>query len=626
MISWLFNWDQVITYFSATSTMKFNTAWCFVLSAAAILYRRHDYFSLFLTTLSFIISFYTVLEWEFDGIPLIDNLWVEDILSVKHLGRMSTFTALNFVLINISWLFLWRNKLKVVAQVLLLIVFIISLLVLISFLLNSPLGNSIQLIDTLSFETSFNFLILTVVIFSLSDRVGLARVFLGDLEGSVAFRKMIVPVVFIPVVLSFIFLNLTEKYNTSTGETLVLYTVVISTIGIITALSVAWILNKNNLASKRLIKQVGDSQAKLTTYKEALDKSAMVILVNKDGVVQEVNEKFQQVTGVSQAEAQGDKLRYLIPSGGDDHTFFTDAWNEAYSNTIWEGERRNKIKSGKYIWTHNFIVPFKGVDDKVEQYLIIKQDITERKEHELERREDYIQKLEQKNKELEQFTYIASHDLQEPLRTVTGLVNLLKKKYSENIDEVGLKSMDFMVQATSRMKNLIKALLDYSRLGNSLELEKVDLTDLLEVVRRDLSSLLTETNSKLIVHKLPNIKCYKTNVALMFQNLISNSVKFRKDGVDPMIEISARKLKNEWEFTVQDNGIGIKEEHSKKIFTIFQRLHGKEEYEGTGIGLAHCEKIVNQHRGRIWVEQNGKPGTCFKFTLSTLTHLYEKES
>lgn len=258
--------------------------------------------------------------------------------------------------------------------------------------------------------------------------------------------------------------------------------------------------------------------------------------------------------------------------------------------------------------------------------MIIKQDITARKENELERREDYIKKLEQKNKELEQFTYIASHDLQEPLRTVTGLANLLKKKYSQNFDEVGLKSMNFMVQATSRMKDLIKALLDYSRLGNSLELENVDLTDLLEDVRRDLSSLLTETNSKLIVHKLPNIKCYKTNMALMFQNLISNSVKFSKDGISPVIEISARKLKNEWEFTVQDNGIGIKEEHSKKIFTIFQRLHGKEKYEGTGIGLAHCEKIVNQHRGNIWVKQNGKPGTCFKFTISTLTHLYEKKS
>lgn len=361
-VSWFFDWHQVITYFSETSTMKFNTALCFVLTAVAILLRSRVKLSIILNALSLFFSFYTVLEWEISGLPLIDNIWVEDNLSANNPGRMSTFTALNFVFVNLSSLLLIRNKLKwkVVSQFLLFVVFIISLLVLISFLLSSPLGNSIKLLDTLSLETSFNFLMLTVVLFSLSENVGLARVFIGNLEGSIVFRKMIIPVVFIPVLLSYIFLNLTEKYNTSTGETLVLYTVVISTIGIFTALSVAWVLNKNNLANNKLLQQVGDSQVKLSTYKEALDKTAMVILVNKDGIIQEVNEKFENVTGVSLNEAKGNRLKRLIPSGEDDNEFFTEEWNETYSNLVWEGERKSRLRSGKTIWTYNFIIPFKG--------------------------------------------------------------------------------------------------------------------------------------------------------------------------------------------------------------------------------------------------------------------------
>ncbi|WP_170853656.1 sensor histidine kinase [Lishizhenia tianjinensis] len=627
MLAWWFEWNGVITLISETATMKFNTALCFALVGGAIFYRRKKVLSNVYGVLVVLIGAYTCLEW-YISLPSIDTLIVHDHLSAQFQGRMSIFTATNFIGLGSAILISQNVKAKWrwAAQLFLLVVFVTSLLVLISFLLNSPLGKSISYIDTLSFETSLLFLLQTVIIFSLSEKIGIAKVFLGELEGSVVFRKMVIPVVFIPVILSYVFILLIRKHELSTSEVLVLYTVIISTVGLVTALILAYLLNVNNLKKNELIEKVDTSHLELKTYKDALDQIAMVILVDKQGIVQEVNQKFTEITGVYEEDALNNYLVKLLPSGKDDKRFFTPEWTEKYSDRIWEGERANVTRSGRKIWTQNFIIPFKNKENETHQYLIIKQDITRRKEIEIEQQEDYIKKLEQKNKELEQFTYIASHDLQEPLRTVTGLVNLLKKKYSSNFDEMGLKSMDFMTQATARMKDLIKALLDYSRIGTSLTLEKVNLNDLLSQLSNDLQQLLTENKAKLIVHDLPTLSCYKTNVSLVFQNLISNSVKFRKEGVDPVIEISARKLKNEWEFTVQDNGIGIKPEHSKKIFTIFQRLHLNNEYEGTGIGLAHCEKIVNLHRGRIWVENNGEPGSCFKFTLSTLTHLYEKES
>lgn len=625
MMAWWFEWNGVITLISETATMKFNTALCFALVGAAIAYRRKKVLANFYTVLVILIGAYTFLEWKVD-LPSIDTLFVHDHLSTHFHGRMSIFTSINFIGLGVAF-FIFQNvkaAWRWFAQFFLFIVFVSSLLVLISFLLNSPLGKSISYINTLSFETSFLFLQQTVIIFSLSEKNGIAKVFLGELEGSVVFRKMVIPVVFTPVILSYIFILLIRKHELSSSEVLVLYTVIISTVGLVTALVVAYLLNINNLKKNELIEKVDTSYLELKTYKDALDQIAMVILVDKQGVVEEVNQKFTEITGILGEDALNNYLVKLLPSDKGDKRFFTPEWTESYKDRIWEGERANITRSGKKIWTQNFIIPFKNKENETHQYLIIKQDVTRRKESEIEQREDYIKKLEQKNKELEQFTYIASHDLQEPLRTVTGLLNLLKKKYSNNFDETGLKSMEFMAQATARMKDLIKALLDYSRIGTSLTLEKVNLNNLLGQLRNDLNQLLTENNAELIVHNLPTLSCYKTNVSLVFQNLISNSVKFRKKGVDPVIEISARKLKNEWEFTVQDNGIGIKAEHSKKIFTIFQRLHLNNEYEGTGIGLAHCEKIVNLHRGRIWVENNGKPGSCFKFTLSTLTHLYEK--
>ncbi len=223
--------------------------------------------------------------------------------------------------------------------------------------------------------------------------------------------------------------------------------------------------------------------------------------------------------------------------------------------------------------------------------------------------------LERKNIELEQFAYIASHDLQEPLRTTSSFVALLQKQYQGKFDEKADKYFTFISDASDRMKVLIKNLLDYSRIGNKKELEEVDCNKTLNEVLADLGTSISEANASIQHTPLPVIKGYSTEMKQLFQNLITNGMKFRKKGTTPEIKISAQKIEGFWQFAFQDNGIGIDPKHNEKIFVIFQRLHTRNDYEGSGIGLSHCKKIVELHKGRIWVESKPNEGSTFHFTI-----------
>lgn len=230
--------------------------------------------------------------------------------------------------------------------------------------------------------------------------------------------------------------------------------------------------------------------------------------------------------------------------------------------------------------------------------------------------------LEIKNKELEQFAYIASHDLQEPLNTISSFIGMLEEDYGNNFDDVGKESMTFIKKASIRMKKLIDALLEYSRLGRSRDYQNVDCNIVLQELKNDLTSILENTKAKVTIEKLPIVKGSEIELRLLFQNLISNGIKFRMPDTIPIIQISSKRIndtenvsKGVWQFMVKDNGIGIPKEHQERIFAIFQRLHSREEYEGTGIGLAHCKKIVEAHGGKIWLESKQGIGSTFYFTI-----------
>jgi signal transduction histidine kinase len=224
--------------------------------------------------------------------------------------------------------------------------------------------------------------------------------------------------------------------------------------------------------------------------------------------------------------------------------------------------------------------------------------------------------IESKNKELEQFAYVASHDLQEPLRTISGFVELLQQQYKGRLDDNADKFLDYTLQASERMKVLIKDLLDYSRIGREKESRQVDCNLLIKEVMADLDKIIMDTGTTIHASSLPILQAYPTELKLLLQNLISNSIKFRKANQSPAIDIGSVRDNGQWKFFVQDNGIGIDAQFLDRIFIIFQRLHTRSEYEGSGIGLAHCKKIVELHGGRIWVESTPGDGSRFYFTIS----------
>jgi signal transduction histidine kinase len=224
-----------------------------------------------------------------------------------------------------------------------------------------------------------------------------------------------------------------------------------------------------------------------------------------------------------------------------------------------------------------------------------------------------LERVKYKNNELEQFAYIASHDLQEPLRSLSGLIALLKKHPPGHSGNEAI--MNHISVSSDRMRALVTGLLEYARIGIEKKMAKVDCNKTVAEVIDGLQFLVKESKAVIKVHELPEVVGFPNELKQLFQNLITNAIKFRKPEVNPEIEIGFTVKNDHKEFFVKDNGIGIDPAFKDKIFVIFQRLHTRSQYEGTGIGLAYCRKIVELHNGKIWIESEEGKGTTFYFTI-----------
>ncbi|WMN11549.1 ATP-binding protein [Marivirga salinae] len=224
--------------------------------------------------------------------------------------------------------------------------------------------------------------------------------------------------------------------------------------------------------------------------------------------------------------------------------------------------------------------------------------------------------LKIKNRELERFTSITSHDLQEPLRTIGNMTQLISQKYYSHFDDQGKKILDYVNSASDRVTIMIKGLLKFSRIGNKRETQEVNCQELVQNVALDFDVALKAIDGKVKIHELPKVIGNPVELRMLFQNLISNGLKFKKPNESPVVEVSAKEGNDHVEFCVTDNGIGLAEEDYGKIFLIFQRLNPAEEYEGTGLGLAYCRKIVELHGGKIWINSTKGVGSSFHFTLA----------
>lgn len=304
----------------------------------------------------------------------------------------------------------------------------------------------------------------------------------------------------------------------------------------------------------------------------------------------------------------------IINSGFHSKEFIRGLWSTIRAGRVWRGEIKNRAKGGGYYWVDTTIVPFADREGKIREFVAIRADITELKTAEVDIRL-HADELQRSNKDLEQFAYIASHDLQEPLRAVAGCLQVLQRRYASKIDERADELIKHAVDGAYRMQSLIEGLLAFSRVGTrGTQFGRVDTNTALRNALRNLETAVAETHAAITQDPLPTVKGDPTQLILLFQNLIGNALKFHGEK-PPVIRVSARREGSDWIYSVRDNGIGMDPAHFERVFVIFQRLHTRREYPGTGIGLAICRKIVERHGGRIWVESKPGEGCMFLWTI-----------
>jgi PAS domain S-box-containing protein len=385
--------------------------------------------------------------------------------------------------------------------------------------------------------------------------------------------------------------------------------------------------NFNSMAEEleRSIREIEQAQQKFQGLLESAPDA--IVIVREKGIIHMINNQCENIFGYKKEELEGCNVEILMPERfrykHPEHRqlFFDNPRARPMGASL---ELLGLRKNGEEFPIEISLSPLETEEGLLVTAAI--RDISEKKRLENEIREANLSlekkvkqrtaELEIKNKELEQFAYVASHDLQEPLRTTSSFVELLRKQYHNKIDENADRYINYVIQASDRMKTLIKDLLDYSRIGREKQFEPVDCNVAFTEVIADLAKVIKENKASITAGKLPVVNAFPTELKLLFQNLISNSIKFQRAGIAPHIEISAARENGHWHFRFHDNGIGIEKQYQQRIFIIFQRLHNRSVYEGSGIGLAHCKKIVELHGGTIWVESEAGKGSIFHFTIA----------
>lgn len=337
-----------------------------------------------------------------------------------------------------------------------------------------------------------------------------------------------------------------------------------------------------------------------------------LVTISADGKITDVNQATEDVTGYMREQ--------LIGSDFSDYFTEPEKARAGYKQVFTEGYVKDyplaiRHKDGKITDVLYNATVYQNEEGEVQGVFAAARDITERIAMENELRQT-LEKLKQSNAELEQFAYVASHDLQEPLRMVASYVQLLERRYKDKLDSDADEFIGYAVDGANRMRALIDDLLTYSRVGRlGKPFEPTNLEKTMELVLQNLSASIADSGAIVTYDKLPVIVADGGQLVQLFQNLIGNAIKFHGKE-PPRIHVSAKDKGTEYQFSVSDNGIGIDPQYFDHLFRIFQRLHTREEYSGSGIGLAICKKIVERHGGHIWIESQVGKGSTVYFTLN----------
>jgi PAS domain S-box-containing protein len=362
-----------------------------------------------------------------------------------------------------------------------------------------------------------------------------------------------------------------------------------------------------------------DAEARLkeseARFRQTFELAASGICHVIDGRFVRVNKSLCEILGYPEKELLGKHVKEV--SHPDDRDV-TDAERARIRKGEIESARFEKRyirgDNGAVVWARIAIALVRDVFGVPQYEVAIFDDITDRKRAEAALREAH-EDLTRSNAELEQFAYVASHDLQEPLRMVASYTQLLWRRYDSKFDKDAREFMAFIVDGATRMKQLIEDLLAYSRVGTKgADFKAVSAEAALRRALYNLRAAIDEAGAVVTNDPMPMLPADEVQLGQLLQNLIGNALKFRSASV-PRIHIGVQEKRGEWQFEVRDNGIGIEPQYYERIFMVFQRLHNKGEYPGTGIGLAICKKVVERHGGRIWVESRPGEGSSFYFTL-----------
>lgn len=365
--------------------------------------------------------------------------------------------------------------------------------------------------------------------------------------------------------------------------------------------------NYNSFSSPQTLEA---ANRELYSIRKALDRAAIVAITDAKGTIIHVNDKFCEISKYSREELIGQNHR-IINSGYHPREFFIDMWKTISSGSVWENEIRNRAKDGSYYWVYTTIVPFLDEDNNPYQYVSIRFEITGMKAAEEELKE-YAHKLERSNRELQDFASVAAHDLQEPLRKIQTFGNRLQQNIAGNLPPESQDYLIRMLSAAGRMRTLIDDLLSFARIHTQTHpFVAISLNDILSEVLSDLEISIEQSGARINVRSMPVVEADRTQIRQMFQNLISNAIKFRKSDIPPAIDISANIEGRYCEIHIVDNGIGFEEKYLDRIFAIFQRLHGRQEYDGTGVGLAIVRRIVERHHGSVTAKSIPGQGSEF---------------
>lgn len=336
-----------------------------------------------------------------------------------------------------------------------------------------------------------------------------------------------------------------------------------------------------------------------------------IIITDTHGNIEWVNNTFSVLTGYSQAAVEGKYLGFLFAGGQSVYETLCSSLDETNHYQV---ETRICRENGSEFPAALTLGAVRSEADMITHHVLEFSDITELRQA----REALLQRtrdLSRSNQELEQFAYVASHDLQEPLRMIASYTQLIARRYRGKLDADADEFIEYAVDGATRMQAIINDLLKLSRVDTrQMVFSRINAQDALDRALANLRLIIEESGASVVCDPLPELDADASQLSQLFQNLIANALKFRGNDT-PRIQIGAQRRGEEWVFHVRDNGIGIAPEYAERIFLMFQRLHGKKEYPGTGIGLTICKKIVEHHGGRIWVESEPGKGATFCFGI-----------